>query len=160
MDLNSCPEMGYFTDNSYWVRMPEKWGKFVFSWAWSGRLVRFPLFAHIFDLTIFLTDPTQQLSSKNFSLSALEGQSRPGRAFLAIFYDFRPLNAFFARFSTLKTIAMLEFGVFHQTLDISIFFSQIVDVLTPELACFRRKNANFSLLGAIWPLLSSMMRQV
>ena len=127
---------------------------------WSGSIERFPWFAHIFDLTIFPTDPTRQLSSKKFSLSALEGQSRPGRAFLASFYDFRPLNAFFAQFSTQETIWMLDFVVFHQTLDISIHSSQMVDIMTPELACFRRKNATSSLLRAIWPLLNSKMRQI
>ena len=109
---------------------------------------RFSWFAHIFDLTIFPTDPTRQLSSEKFSLSALEGQSRPGRAFLASFYDFRPLNAFFAQFSTQETIWMLDFVVFHQTLDISIHSSQMVDIMTPELACFRRKTP----LLALWEL--------
>ena len=39
---------------------------------WSGSIERFPWFAHIFDLTIFPTDPTRQLSSEKLSLSALD----------------------------------------------------------------------------------------
>ena len=114
---------------------------------WSESIERFPWFAHIFDLTIFPTDPTHQLSSKNFFMAPPRAQSRPGRPFFGVFLGFWSIWTIFSRLLTPYPVWMHEFLVFHQILNILPHFSHVPQVSISELSKYRPKKRFLLVFG-------------